>query len=86
MMHLCAPQKISRLELARNIAETFGVGPNLVKSISLRDLGEDFLRPLDTSMVCDRLDRYVKYNFKDIQGCIKGLALNYRGNIHDEKV
>ena len=86
VMHLCAPQKISRFELARNIAETFGVNPNLVKSISLRNLGENFLRPLDTSMVCDRLGHYVKYAFKDIHECIKRLALNYRGNIHDEKV
>jgi len=86
VMHLCAPQKLSRLELAQEMAERLGADLRLIQSISLSDLEENFIRPLDTSMVCDRLRRYVKYNFKDIHECIKELAANYRGNPCAEKV
>jgi dTDP-4-dehydrorhamnose reductase len=85
VMHLCAPRKISRLELARDVAETFGVDPALIKNISLKDLREDFVRPLDTSMVCDRLGGYVKYGFRDVHECIQELFSNYRGNVRDKK-
>ncbi len=86
VMHLCAPRKTSRLELALNIAEAVGADECLVKNIRLRDLGENFVRPLDTSMVCDRLNRYMKYDFRDVRDCVRELAFNYRGNVRAKKI
>ena len=83
LMHLCAPTKMSRLELAQSITRAFDFDKKLVKSISLRDLRESFMRPLDTSMVCDRLGGYMKYDFKGIQECIEALKMNYLRNIHE---
>jgi dTDP-4-dehydrorhamnose reductase len=78
VMHLCAPQRISRFELARSVAEAFGADANLVKGISLKDLGENFSRPLDTSMICDRLGHHVKHDFMAIKACIEILRTHYQ--------
>lgn len=85
LVHLCAPIRINRYELARSIAEAMDCDTKLVKRISLRDLSEPFRRPLDTSMVCDRLNLYMKYNFQEIHDCIHQLRFNYQDSIFAEK-
>lgn len=77
LMHLCAPTRTSRIDLARSIVSVFNLKSNLVNSISLRNLQENFVRPLDTSMVCPRLASYIRYDFKDVRECIEELKSNY---------
>jgi dTDP-4-dehydrorhamnose reductase len=56
IVHLCAPDRMSRLQLAVGVAAAFGCDPELVREISLRDLDEPFRRPLDTSMIASPID------------------------------
>jgi dTDP-4-dehydrorhamnose reductase len=77
ILHACSPHKTSRLELAQKVAEAFGADPSLVKNISLKDLGEKFERPLNTSMSCERLRRHLAHDFRDIQEGIRELKAHY---------
>jgi dTDP-4-dehydrorhamnose reductase len=79
ILHVCSPHKISRLELARATAEAFGADLSLLKDISLGDLEEEFKRPLNTSMTCERLKLYLDHPFKDIYESIEELKRNYEG-------
>jgi dTDP-4-dehydrorhamnose reductase len=78
IVHLCAPTKISRLQLARKVACSFGCRLDLVQEISLQDLGENFRRPLDTSMVCTRLTDMETFPFTNLEECIINLKHNYQ--------
>lgn len=69
-VHLCAPSRISRLQLAVKVAAAFGCNPALVEEISLQDLNEGFLRPLDSSMICTRLDFMPPYSCAGLDACL----------------
>jgi dTDP-4-dehydrorhamnose reductase len=75
--HLCAPEKFSRLELARRVAGVFNCDKQLIREISLRQLGEHFARPLDTSMVCGRCAGVLPYDFRTIDDCLEDLREHY---------
>jgi dTDP-4-dehydrorhamnose reductase len=75
--HLCAPEKISRLELVRKVAGVFACDKQLIREISLAQLGEHFTRPLDTSMVCGRRAGLLPYDFRTIDDCLEDLRKRY---------
>ncbi len=77
IVHLCAPEAISRLQLARRVADIFGCDQGLVHAISLTDLGEMFERPLNTSMACHLLAERFPYRFRTLDACIEELGENY---------
>lgn len=76
IVHLCSPDRISRFQLAVTLANAFGAAPSLIERISLKDLGEKFRRPLDTSMVCSRLPHV---HFTPLAVCIERLKAGYAG-------
>jgi dTDP-4-dehydrorhamnose reductase len=74
LLHLCAPLRTSRFDLAARVAKAFGCPDGLVQSISLHDLDGGFCRPLDTSMVSARIDRI---SFTSMDSCIEQLLHGY---------
>jgi len=77
IVHLCSPAKTSRLDLAIKVATAFGCDRDLIQEISLRDLGESFSRPLNTSMVCTRLACTTLHRFRPLNTCIELLKSSY---------
>lgn len=77
LLHVCAPTRISRLDLAQQVAQAFNVAAIRIREISLLDLGETFLRPLDTSMLCPRLNSLMQYQFQKLAYCLEDLKSNY---------
>lgn len=78
IVHLCAPTRISRLQLAKKLAIAFGSAPSLLEEISLHDIDDSFRRPLDTSMVCSDIVKMTPDFFTSLDVCIARLRLNYR--------
>lgn len=77
ILHLCAKTKTSRFALAQKVALTFRCDDKLVREISLYDLKERFMRPLDTSMVCPRLAETCPYEFRSLQESIEEINSYY---------
>jgi dTDP-4-dehydrorhamnose reductase len=78
VLHCCAPTKVNRHDLALMLAHAFGYSDESVEKISLRDLGEPFLRPLDTSMVSARLAGIWPFSFRSLDRCMEELKCGYR--------
>lgn len=78
VVHLCSPVRVSRLQLAGRLAASLGCDPGLVQRISLRELDEDFARPLDTSMLCTRIAGMPPERFTSVDDCIARMNSNYR--------
>jgi len=56
LFNLCGPEAIARNVVAEIIADKFKFNKSLIHKISLKDLGENFQRPFNTSMESIRLD------------------------------
>jgi len=78
IVNLCAPQKISRLELAHKIADTFRCDNRLIRNILLHELRETAVRPRDTSMVSRRAVIRLQCRFKSIEDSLKELRSLYK--------
>lgn len=79
LINVCSPETISRVNIAKKIAETLNVNSNLVKEILLKDLGESFRRPRNTSLISKRLDNYIgKHRFRPLTDSINEICLKYR--------
>jgi len=77
IVHLCAPARTSRLDLAFKVADVFGCSRELVQRISLNDLDDKLCRPLDTTMVCTHIDQMPPGCFTSLDSCIARLQSNY---------
>ena len=77
IVHLCAPTRTSRLDLAFKVADAFGCSRELVQSISLNDLDDKLCRPPDTSMVCTHIAQMPPGCFTPLDSCIARLQNNY---------
>lgn len=55
IFHVCSDRSITRLTLARLIAQEMGADLSLIQGISLDDLNDPFKRPKNTSMKCSKL-------------------------------
>jgi len=86
IVHLCAPTKTSRLELALKVADAFGYSSELVHEIRLRDLGTNVLRPLDTSMIPTHFEQMPPGRFTSLDASIARLKSNYGNGTADEHV
>ena len=51
---------------------------DLVKAINLYEINEMKGRPLDTSMICSRLNSRVNLKFKPLEDAISEVANNYK--------
>lgn len=76
--NFCAPEKVFRYDICRELAEKMNADPFLLRSVSLHDIPGLEMRPLDTSMTCTRLDCLGDFKFKNIHEAIETVAENYR--------
>tara|TARA_B100001013_G_scaffold201679_1_gene122175 strand:- start:1601 stop:2497 length:897 start_codon:yes stop_codon:yes gene_type:complete len=76
-LNVCSPEKWSRFEIFTKLASLMGKDEDLVKKIHLHDLPEMKGRPLDTSMVCDRLNNKIEINFLSLKDAMLKVAENY---------
>lgn len=77
VMNVCSPERWSRHGVATAVAEALGLGPGLVKEISLYDIPSMEGRPLDTSMVCPRLGAGVSSSFTLLREAAEKVAANW---------
>ncbi|MGE3724177.1 MAG: NAD(P)-dependent oxidoreductase [Candidatus Sericytochromatia bacterium] len=57
--NLGGPEGLNRFELAQGLAQCLGVDTGLIQKIGLKDLSEPFLRPCDTRLAIDKLQRFL---------------------------
>ena len=53
--HVAGPDRISRLELARDAARAFGLSEMLIQGVPTSALGQLARRPLESGLVIDKL-------------------------------
>lgn len=75
--HVCSKESISRFEIACKVAQKLGVNAKLVKKISLKQLEEKFVRPLNTSMSCEKLLSNIDIQLNSIEESIDIVCSNY---------
>ena len=74
LFNLCGPEAFARNVIAETIADKFKFDKSLIHKISLKDLGENFQRPFNTSMESIRLDLK---KFSPLEDNIEKLIENY---------
>jgi len=74
LFNLCGPKAIPRNNIAELIADKFNFKKSLIHKISLKDLGENFQRPFNTSMKSIKLDLK---KFSSVEENIEKLLENY---------
>ncbi len=78
VMNVAAPERWSRYEIAKKLAEAISCNLALVKPILLYDIPSMQGRPLDTSMVSTRLQETVKIQFSPFMTSVHQFAENWR--------
>lgn len=78
IFNLCGSERTNRLELAQKIAGALGRDESQVRSISLEDLNEPFLRPKDTSMDNSKFMSLFKMKLNGLSNSIETLVRKYR--------
>ena len=76
-INLCSNEKWSRFEIFSMMARKMKKENCLVKAINLHEINEMRGRPLDTSMICSRINRGVNLKFKPLEDAISEVANNY---------
>lgn len=77
-INLCSNEKWSRFEIFSMMARKMKKEDVLVKAINLHEINELKGRPLDTSMICSRLNKGVNLKFKPLEDAISEVAHNYK--------
>lgn len=77
-INICAPEIWSRFEMHTRLAQLMEKDISLVKEINLHDLSEMKGRPLNTSMVCSRLNQETHTKFVSFKDSIFKVANNYK--------
>ena len=77
-MNLCAAEIWSRFEMITLLAQSINQDLDLVKKIKLYDIIEMKGRPLNTSMICERLNQEIETKFVPLKDSIIKIANNYR--------
>ena len=77
LYNLCGEEVISRYDLAIRLCDLLGTSSKLVDRISLNELGENFIRPKNTSMISNKLRKETKMKFTSIEDSLKVCVLNY---------
>jgi dTDP-4-dehydrorhamnose reductase len=81
IFNVCAPGALSRYDIAMQIAHTCNVSTDLIRKISIDDIGEPFRRPHNTSMVCDRLASIINFPFSTFASTLQS-TVNHRMQNH----
>ena len=77
-INVCAPETWSRFEMQTQLAQIMNKDINLIKKIKLYDIPEMKGRPLNTSMVCNRLNQGTQSVFISLKDAISRVANNYK--------
>ena len=77
-LNVSAPEIWSRFEMFTQLAQFMNRDTKLIKKIELYDLPEMKGRPLNTSMICERLDKETKSNFISLKDAMIKVANNYK--------
>ena len=77
-INVCAPETWSRFEMHTQLAQFMGKDKNLIKKIKLYDIPVMKGRPLNTSMVCKRLNQETQSKFISLKEAMKKVADNYK--------
>ena len=77
-INLCAPETWSRFHMINLLAQLINQDVDLVKKIKLYDITEMKGRPLNTSMICKRLNQEVETKFIPLKDSIIKIANNYK--------
>jgi dTDP-4-dehydrorhamnose reductase len=77
-MNVCTPEMWSRFEMYTQLAQITNQDINLIKKIKLYDIPEMKGRPLNTSMVCNRLKQETQSTFISLKDAMKKVASNYK--------
>ena len=81
LINVCAPEILTRYDVAKNVALRLGYDIHLIHPIQLSDLHEPFSRPKNTSMVCIKLNNLYTYDFATLNQCIDKIVLHYYNNL-----
>ena len=77
-INVCASEIWSRFEMHTQLAQFMGKDKNLIKKIKLYDIPVMKGRPLNTSMVCKRLNQETQSKFISLKEAMKKVADNYK--------
>ena len=77
-INVCAPEIWSRFEMYAQLAKFMSKNVNLIKKIKLYDIPIMKGRPLNTSMVCNRLSQETQSKFISLKDAMKKVASNYK--------
>ena len=77
-INLCVPEIWSRFDMFYLLAQLINQDIHLVKKIKLYDIAEMKGRPLNTSMICKRLNQEVETKFIPLKDSIIKIANNYK--------
>ena len=77
-INVCSPETWSRFEMQIQLAQIMNKDINLIKKIKLYDIPEMKGRPLNTSMVCNRLNQDTQSVFISLKDAISRVANNYK--------
>lgn len=77
-MNICSPEIWSRYRMHCELAMKMKENENIIKKIKLYDLPEMAGRPLNTSMVCNRLKNENENQFVKFRESINKVAKNYK--------
>ena len=77
-INVCAPETWSRFEMHTQLAQIMNQDKKSIKKIKLYDIPEMKGRPLNTSMVCNRLKQETQNTFISLNDAMKKVASNYK--------
>ena len=77
-INVCAPETWSRFEMHTQLAQIMNKNINLIKKIKLYDMPVMKGRPLNTSMVCNRLNQETQSKFISLKDAMKKVVSNYK--------
>ena len=77
-INVCAPETWSRFEMWTQLAQIMNKNINLIKKIKLYDIPIMKGRPLNTSMVCNRLNQETQSMFISLKDAMGKVASNYK--------
>ena len=77
-INVCAPEIWSRFEMHTRLAKIMNKNINWIKKIKLYDIPIMKGRPLNTSMVCNRLNQETQNMFISLKDAMGKVASNYK--------
>ena len=77
-INVCAPEIWSRFEMHTQLAKIMNKNINLIKKIKLYDIPIMKGRPLNTSMICSRLNQETQSMFISLKDAVGKVASNYK--------